>query len=100
MALAFIGRAMRFSEVCSMEAAEAIQAALAAAQRSQSAAKRHEPLRTKVLHYAVGKEDMSASQIADGFLEYYADELGDKPPDKRTVAGHIRHHRKHHDVLD
>lgn len=98
MCLAYVARATRCGESSSMEAAEAIQIALAAAQRSKSAAIRYRAWRDKALRYAEGKEDMSANEIATGFLEYYEDELrakfGDELLAHRTIADWIRESRK------
>ena len=96
LALVYVARAISTGDSASMEAAEAIQIALSLAQRSDSASKRGAYWRKKAISYAKGKEDMSANEIATGFLDYYTEKIEESRErtfTHRTVADWIRKDR-------
>ena len=97
LTLAYVARAINKGLTTSAEAAEAIQIALSFVERSKSAKHKDAEWRELAICYSVGKEDMSAKKIADGYLEYYKDKIKQNRKNMlrpRTVADWIRKARR------
>lgn len=97
LGMAYVAKAVNNGLSTSGEAAEAIQIALEFHGRSRSARRKDLEWRELLYRYADGKEDMSATKIAEGYVKYYEERIlrdRKKMFPERTVASWVRKARK------